>query len=43
MSGLANVDISPELAARVAMAFATTLRKDATVITSRDSSPRPGC
>ncbi|MGI8754718.1 MAG: sugar phosphate nucleotidyltransferase [Acidimicrobiales bacterium] len=38
VSGLANVDISPELAARVAMAFATTLRKDSTVITSRDSS-----
>lgn len=38
VSGLANVDISPELAARVAMAFATTLRKDDTVITSRDSS-----
>ena len=38
VSGLANVDISPELAVRVAMAFATTLRKDATVITSRDSS-----
>lgn len=38
VSGLANVDISPELAARVAMAFASTLRKDTTVITSRDSS-----
>ena len=38
VSGLANVDISPELAARVAMAFATTLRKDTTVATSRDSS-----
>lgn len=38
VSGLANVDISPELAVRVAMAFATTLRKDATVVTSRDSS-----
>ncbi|MCU1356126.1 MAG: nucleotidyl transferase [Acidimicrobiales bacterium] len=38
VSGLANVDISPELAARLAMAFATTLRKDTTVITSRDSS-----
>ncbi len=38
ISGLANVDISPELAARVAMAFATTLRRDATVVTSRDSS-----
>ncbi|MBA3281269.1 MAG: NTP transferase domain-containing protein [Acidimicrobiia bacterium] len=38
VSGLANVDISPELTARVAMAFASTLRKDATVVTSRDSS-----
>jgi len=38
VSGLANVDITPELAARVAMAYATTLKKDATVITSRDSS-----
>ena len=38
VSGLANVDVSPELAARVAMAFATTLRKDATVAISRDSS-----
>ena len=38
VSGLANVDISPELAVRVAMAFATTLRKDATVAISRDSS-----
>jgi mannose-1-phosphate guanylyltransferase/phosphomannomutase len=35
VSGLANVDISPELAARVAMAFATTLRKDAPDIRSR--------
>jgi len=38
VSGLANVDVSPELAARVAMAYATTLRKDATVAISRDSS-----
>src|SRR5215207_5192398 len=38
VGGLANVDITPELATRVAMAFATTLKKDATVITSRDSS-----
>jgi mannose-1-phosphate guanylyltransferase / phosphomannomutase len=30
--------LTPGLAARVAMAFATTLKKDATVITSRDSS-----
>ena len=38
VSGLANVDISPELAVRVAMAFGTTLKKGATVTTSRDSS-----
>ena len=38
VSGLANVDITPELAARVAMAHATTLKKDVTVIISRDSS-----
>ncbi|HEY4376658.1 MAG TPA: sugar phosphate nucleotidyltransferase, partial [Acidimicrobiales bacterium] len=38
VAGLANVDVSPELAARVAMAFATTLKKGSTVITSRDSS-----
>ena len=38
VAGLANVDITPELAARVAMAYATTLKKGATVITSRDSS-----
>jgi mannose-1-phosphate guanylyltransferase/phosphomannomutase len=38
VSGLANVDINPEVAARVAMAFATTLKKGSTVITSRDSS-----
>jgi mannose-1-phosphate guanylyltransferase/phosphomannomutase len=38
VSGLANVDISPELAVRVAMAFGTTLKKGATVTSSRDSS-----
>jgi len=38
VSGLANVDITPEFATRVAMAFATTVKKDATVVTSRDSS-----
>lgn len=36
--GLANVDITPEFAARLAMAFGTTLKKDVTVVTSRDSS-----
>jgi mannose-1-phosphate guanylyltransferase / phosphomannomutase len=38
VAGLANVDITPELATRVAMAYATSLKKDATVVTSRDSS-----
>ncbi|MEY2461817.1 MAG: mannose-phosphate guanylyltransferase / phosphomannomutase, partial [Acidimicrobiaceae bacterium] len=38
VSGLANVDVSPELAVRLAMAYATTLKKESTVITSRDSS-----
>ena len=36
--GLANVDVTPELAVRVAMAYGTSLRKGTTVITSRDSS-----
>jgi len=38
VSGLANVDLSPELAVRVAMAYATMLPKGSTVTTSRDSS-----
>ncbi|MBW3537824.1 MAG: mannose-1-phosphate guanyltransferase, partial [Actinobacteria bacterium] len=38
VSGLANVDITPELAVRVAMAYATTVKKGAVVTTSRDSS-----
>ncbi|MHB8463946.1 MAG: sugar phosphate nucleotidyltransferase [Acidimicrobiales bacterium] len=38
VSGLANVDISPELAVKVAMAYGTTLKKGATVVASRDSS-----
>jgi mannose-1-phosphate guanylyltransferase/phosphomannomutase len=38
VSGLANVDLSPELAMRVSMAYATTLPKGTTVVTSRDSS-----
>src|SRR4051795_6129967 len=36
--GLANVDITPELAVRVAMAYGTTLKKGSTVTTSRDTS-----
>lgn len=38
VAGLANVDMTPELATRVAMAWATTLPKGTTVVTSRDSS-----
>ena len=38
VTGLANVDVTPELAARVAMAYGTTLKKGSTVATSRDSS-----
>lgn len=38
VAGLANVDLSPELAVRLSMAYATTLRKGARVTTSRDTS-----
>jgi mannose-1-phosphate guanylyltransferase/phosphomannomutase len=38
VSGLANVDVTPELAVRVAMAYGTTMKKGATVTTSRDTS-----
>jgi mannose-1-phosphate guanylyltransferase/phosphomannomutase len=38
VSGLANVDATPELAAKVALAFATSLKKGARVVASRDSS-----
>jgi mannose-1-phosphate guanylyltransferase/phosphomannomutase len=38
VSGLANVDISPELAVKVAMAYGTALKKGASVVASRDSS-----
>ncbi|MBA2625247.1 MAG: NTP transferase domain-containing protein [Acidimicrobiia bacterium] len=38
VSGLANVDITPEVASRVAMAYGSTLTKGSTVTTSRDSS-----
>jgi len=36
--GLANVDISPELAVRLSMAWASTLEKGTTVTSSRDTS-----
>ena len=38
VSGLANVDISPELAVRLSLAWASTFEKGATVTTSRDTS-----
>jgi mannose-1-phosphate guanylyltransferase/phosphomannomutase len=38
VSGLVNVEITPELCVRLASAWATTLRKGAVVTTSRDAS-----
>jgi mannose-1-phosphate guanylyltransferase/phosphomannomutase len=38
VEGLANVDITPELAVRLAMAYGTTMKKGSTVVASRDTS-----
>jgi mannose-1-phosphate guanylyltransferase/phosphomannomutase len=38
VQGLANVDVTPEFATRVAMAYGTMLKPGMTVVTSRDSS-----
>ena len=38
VQGLANVDISPELAVRLSMAWASTFEKGATITASRDTS-----
>ena len=38
VSGLVNVEVTPELAVRLASAYATMLRKGSTVTTSRDVS-----
>lgn len=38
VNGLANVDATPELAVKVALALATNMKKGATVVVSRDSS-----
>lgn len=38
VSGLVNVEITPELCVRLASAYATTLKKGDTVVTSRDAS-----
>ncbi len=38
VSGIVNVEITPELAVKLASAYATTLRKGSTVVTARDHS-----
>ncbi len=38
VSGLVNVEMTPEFVVRLASAFATTLRKGSAVVTSRDAS-----
>ncbi len=38
VAGLANVDVTPELATKLAMAYGSMLKKGSKVITSRDSS-----
>ncbi|HEY2579963.1 MAG TPA: mannose-1-phosphate guanyltransferase [Streptosporangiaceae bacterium] len=38
VSGLINVEVTPELCVRLASAYASTLKKDSTVTTSRDAS-----
>ena len=38
VSGLVNVEITPELCVRLASAYASTLRRGASVTTSRDTS-----
>lgn len=37
VAGLGNLDITPELGVKLAMAYGTSLRKGATVVTSRDA------
>ncbi|MEW6710466.1 MAG: mannose-1-phosphate guanyltransferase [Candidatus Riflebacteria bacterium] len=37
ISGLANVEITPEMASKIGAAFGSTLQKGASIITSRDS------
>ncbi|HET9690332.1 MAG TPA: sugar phosphate nucleotidyltransferase [Acidimicrobiales bacterium] len=38
VAGLANVDVSPELTVRLAMAYGTTMPRGSTVVASRDTS-----
>ena len=39
VSGLVNVDLTPEVAVRIATALGTALKRDARIVASRDSSP----
>ena len=39
VSGLVNVDVTPDVAARLAMAYGTTLARGARVVASRDAHP----
>jgi mannose-1-phosphate guanylyltransferase/phosphomannomutase len=39
VSGLVNVDLTPEVAVRIAAALGTTLKRDARVVASRESAP----
>ena len=39
VSGLVNVDVTPDVAARLAMAYGTTLARGARVVCSRDAHP----
>jgi mannose-1-phosphate guanylyltransferase/phosphomannomutase len=38
VNGLANVDVTPDLAVKLAMAYGTSLKKGSTVVATRDSS-----
>ena len=39
VSGLVNVDITPDVAARIGMAYGTTLARGARIVVSRDANP----
>jgi mannose-1-phosphate guanylyltransferase/phosphomannomutase len=39
VSGLVNVDITPDVASRIGMAYGTTLARDARIVVSRDANP----
>ena len=43
VSGLVNVDLTPETAVRLAAALGTALKRGARVVAGRDSPARAGC